>query len=218
MQREVDKVTNSNNQTLHLTEDLLLAKGSERSCYLHPFDNEKVIKIAPEKKGSRNQNTLEAHYHSFLMRSNKNLEYLTHCFGFVETNLGKGLVFTRVLNYDGTASHSLSYMIYHKKVLADTLRENLNSLLSYLSANQILFSDIDCGNVFCKKVNSEEYVFIVVDGLGARRFGYKYWLYLNIGFYRRYKIVKQGLRMKKHFEKSLVKALTKDPKDIVFYK
>ncbi len=203
---------------IELNDKLLLSKGSERSCYLHPEDNRKIIKIGPGEGKHRNQNNLDYHYYRYLVSSGKDLQYVTECFGFVETNLGRGLVFTRALNYDGTSSHSLKYMMYHKRITVDEQRELLNKLLMYLQDQQIVFGDICCGNIFCKEVSEGKYEFIIVDGLGARRLNYKYWMYLKIGLYRRYKIMKQARKMRNEHERRLKKAEVINPEDVIYYK
>lgn len=211
-------VNDVENKVIELNDELLLSKGSERSCYLYPGDNSKIIKIGPDEGKHRNQNKLDYHYYSYLVSAKKDLHYVTECFGFVETSLGRGLVFKRALNYDETASHSLKYMMFHKKIAADVQRELLNNLLSYLQDQQIVFGDICCGNIFCKELSSGKYEFIIVDGLGARRFNYKYWMYLKIGIYRRYKIMKQAKKMRNELERQLKKAEVTNPEDVVYYK
>ncbi len=214
----MNTIDENKHKIVYLNKELLLSKGSERDCYLHPDDHTKVIKIAPSEGVHRDQNNLDNHYYRYLSGSGKDLQYVTECFGFVETNLGQGLVFTRALNYNGTPSHSLKYMMFHKKIAVDTQRDLLKNLLTYLSENQIVFGDICCGNIFCKEVSKEKYTFIIVDGLGARRFNYKYWMYLKIGFYRRYKIIKQAMKMTKDHEAKIIKAKNTDPQNVVFYK
>ena len=188
---------------LYLSDELLLAKGGERLCYLHPYDPTKVIKITSKKRVNRSQNKLDDVYHRYLMKSKKNLDQVTECFGFVETNLGKGLVFTRVLDYNGEASYSLEDVINKKLVPIEHQRQLLRELMTYLSENQILFVDIGCSNIFCQQLSEHQYRFVIVDGLGARRLNYKYWLYVYIGFYRRFKIKKQSIKMIDNHERRI---------------
>jgi len=203
---------------IHLNNDLLLAKGGERTCYLHPHDSTKIIKITPENKRHRDQNKLDYHYYHYLIKTQKNLKFVPECFGFVETNLGEGLIFMRILNYDGSPSHSLKYIIYHKKIKIKKQRKLLIQLLNYLREQKIVFGDVYCDNIFCQEVKENKYQFIIIDGLGARRFNYKYRLYLLFSWFRDYKISKQEKRMIRLHENMIIEAETADPKDIVFYK
>lgn len=59
---------------IQLNESLLIAKGGERACYLHPLDNSKVIKILYTQGNHNNQNKLEYIYINDLKR--KKLIYL----------------------------------------------------------------------------------------------------------------------------------------------
>ncbi len=104
---------------LILDNNLLIAKGGERDCYLHPNDNSKVIKTLHTQGNHNNQNELEFNYMNYLKKRKTDLSYVTDCYGYVKTNLGKGLVFDRVLDYNGTPSKSFRYYLANKIISLD---------------------------------------------------------------------------------------------------
>ena len=185
---------------INLTKSDLIAKGSERECYLYPGDNEKIIKIIYSKGKHNQQNHLEYIYMQYLLKKNKDLSLLTKCYGYVKTNLGDGLVFDRVLDFDLTPSKSFRYYIANKLISVEYQQQLLNHLQDYLEKNGILFIDTSLTNIFCKKITSNEYQLIIVDGLGAKRMGLKFWLYRNLQPYAKYKMKRQWQKLMRMYK------------------
>lgn len=169
----------------------ILAKGSERACYLDPADSTKIIKIIYNKKSKNNQNELEYKYYEYLNGKNIEFSNLARCFGWVETNLGKGLIFERILNYDGTASSNLREILQRKILFSNEEDTLLNDLNTYLESNSILFIDATSLNVLVKEESKTKRKLVIIDGIGAKREGFKFYLYLKFNFYTKYKIKKQ---------------------------
>jgi hypothetical protein len=194
-----------NSKTVILDEEHLLAKGGERFCYIHPEDSQKVIKAYKNNSNNNRQNDLEYLYYNYLTKRKCNLRYISKCYGYIHTNYGKGVVFQRALNFDGSPSRSLQYMMLKKEITVETQNMLINQLIDYLKTEQILFVDTCLSNVFCIKKKNEKYELMIVDGLGAKRLNYKYWSYIYIGFYRRYKINKQAKKLKRFHQEDLLK-------------
>ena len=190
---------------VNLTDDLFLGKGGERSSYIHPKDNTKIIKVLFSENKHNNQNELDYYYYNYLNKKNVQFTHITKCFGWINTNKGKGLIFERVENYDKSTIRTLSY--YSKYNLFDSKLDNLliSELKNYLFTNDILFVDASLSNVFCQKIGENQYKLIIFDGLGARRTGLKLWLYTHSILFTRYKIKKQWNVFLENFkyEKSL---------------
>lgn len=53
---------------LILKEKDFLSKGGERNCYIHPEDENKVIKIVHRNEKHNEQNKLEYKYYEFLKK------------------------------------------------------------------------------------------------------------------------------------------------------
>jgi len=186
-----------------LSENLLIAKGSERTCYIHPTDNNKVIKVIHLNGKHNNQNELEYIYMSFIEKRKKDLSSLTKCYGYVETNLGEGLVFDRVLDFDLVASKSFRYYIAQELIPLSIQKVLLSDLQEYLEQNGILFIDTSLTNIFCQKITKEKYKLIIVDGLGAKRMGIKFWLYRHVSIYAKYKMKRQWKKLMKMYQKDI---------------
>ncbi len=191
---------------LIIKDEDFIAKGLERACYIHPEDETKVIKIVYSKQGIKNnQNEVEYMYIGYLKVKKKDLSYISSCYNYVDTNLGKGLIFDRVLNHDKTLPKSFENIVSNKIISLEKQKKLLDELKEYLEKNEILFADNSRKNIFCQEFDKEKYRLIIIDGLGAKRKGLKFWLYLHSKLYMKYKIKKQWTKFMNSYNKKLKK-------------
>lgn len=178
---------------IYLDKNNLLVSGSERACYIHPNDETKLIKIIHSKDEGYNQNDLEYKYYNYLDNQKVSFSNIAKCFGWIETNIGKGLLFERILNYDNSDAKEIRYYIKNNIFSDDEEKNLLNELKYYLEVNKVLFIDATTVNVLCKEISKGKYRLIIIDGLGGKRIGVKSRLYLIPIFlpYTIYKIKKQ---------------------------
>ena len=188
---------------VQLDRSLLLAKGGERICYIHPNDNTKIIKVLYTKGTHNNQNELEYIYYEYLNKYNIDLSSISKCYDYIDTNKGKGLVFERIMDFDGKPSKSFRYLIANKLLPYDVQEQLILELKEYLDKNLILFVDTSLTNIFCKKIEDNKYKLIIIDGLGAKRLGMKFWLYRNSKFYTKYKIKRQWSKFMVMYKKDI---------------
>jgi hypothetical protein len=183
----------------------LLAKGGERSCYIHPENQNLVIKVIHAQGKHNRQNELEYDYYKILVKKNVDFTQIPKCYGWIETNYGKGLVFERITNFDNSPIRTLSFYTKHNLFSNEYDMQLLYDLKDYLFKNSIIFVDASLSNIFCKKISNSDYKLIIFDGLGGRRYGLKFWLYSKIPFLTKYKIKKQWntLMQNYRYEKSL---------------
>ena len=193
-------------QQILLTDKDLLAKGGERACYIYPSDNTKVIKTIFAQGLHNNQNELEYTYMQYLERKGVDLSHITKCFGFVDTNIGKGLVYDRVIDFDNTPSKSFRYYVANKLLSQDTQEQLVEELRIYLNKNLILFVDTSLTNLFCQQYEKDKFRLIIIDGLGAKRTGVKFWLYRNSKIYTKYKIQRQWEKFIKMYKADIKRA------------
>ncbi len=189
--------------SLVLDKKYFLAKGGERTCYIHPHDETKVIKVLHVRGKHNNQNDLEYFYIQYLRRHNKDLSQLSQCYNYIDTNKGKGLVFERIVDFDETSSKSFRYMLANQIISLEEQEELINELKQYLETNYILFIDTSLTNIFCQKISKDKYKLIIVDGLGAKRTGLKFILYKLSKLYTKYKIKKQWTKFMKMYNKDI---------------
>jgi len=161
------------------------AGGAKRDCYFHPEDPSKIIKVIPAGKSPEmlhsrkfwlrrmlqspetfNANRTESEKFEKLRKKLGNLpEVLPHLveyFGKTETDLGEGLVFQAIKNYDGAISENVLNASetggYNKATLLEALKEF--ALNRY---DAVIFNDVGKNNV-------------VVQVLGADHKNYKLWI------------------------------------------
>lgn len=196
-----------------LNNNLFLGKGGGRACYIHPEDETKVIKITYSDEGRINsQNSIDFKYINYIKELDKDLSHISCCYTYVETNLGTGLIFDRVVNYDKTPSKSFRYFIANKLISLELQKELLDELKKYLEKEEILFVDNSSTNILCQEIEKDKYKLVIIDGLGAKRNGPKFWLYLKIKLYRDYKIKKQWIKFMESYKKDLKRIdLNKNP-------
>lgn len=191
-------------EILILNDSLLVAKGGGRACYIHPKDKTKVIKIIYSQEGINNsQNDIEYTYINYLKKQKKDLSFITDCYGYVETNFGKGLIFDRVLNYDRTTPKSFRYLIANNIIALEEQKLLLDELKEYLEKNEILFVDNSLTNILCCEIEKGKYKLVIIDGLCAKRKGLKFWLYLKSKKYTKYKIKKQWDKLMNSYKSDL---------------
>ena len=171
------------------------AGGCKRDCYFHPDDENKVIKIIPSGKSpevlhsqkfwirrlfhtpeSLDANRTEREKFEKLKRKLGNLKekipYLVEFFGVVETDLGEGLVFKAIRNFDQTVSESLEDASdsdgYRKEELLKAL-EGMNQT----RGDATIYNDVGQHNVVVQILEPDlegdsEYKFWVIDGIQCR--------------------------------------------------
>lgn len=181
-----------------LDDSLFIAKGGERKCYLHPEDDSKLIKIQYDNQIGRNQNTLDLHYYAHLNKKVSNFSKIASLHGAVETNLGPGLVFGVVRDFNGKLSSTFEDVVREKRLTEAQELALMGELQQYLTHHLVVFGDVVLSNVMCQEVAENTYKLIIIDGLGARRFNFKLWLQNRSDLYAR-------LRIKTQYKKFLHK-------------
>lgn len=152
---------------LDLPDAAVLNWGHHRTCFVHPQDPRKCIKV-PLPGGTLDQSLVEHDYYRHLARRNVPLDHVAACHGWVETSRGRGLVFDRVeyAGGDDAASINLERAISTKLLGEREIRTGLRELVTYLREYRILWSDENPKNICVTRRPSLR--FIIVDGLGGR--------------------------------------------------
>ncbi len=173
---------------MKLTDDMLIGKGSERECYMHPKDKTKVIKIQISNTTNRNQNNLDRYYYEYLATKSISYKHIAKFYGVVDTDKGVGLVFENILNHDDKNSLMLETIIKDRLLSHDVLSGLLLELKEYLAHYHILFIDTVMDNILCQETQKGVFKLVIIDGLGARRFGLKLWLHIHCRVWTYFKI------------------------------
>jgi hypothetical protein len=193
---------------IDLTQDYFIARGGERDCYHHPFDATKVIKILYKRNGvfayNGTRNQIEYKYFQFLKKAKVPFTHISKSYNYLDSNLGRGLIYEKICDYDGKISLSFLKVIRERLINEDVENFLLKELKDYLFKYNILFIDCGIDNLLCCEYEKGKYKLVIIDGLGAKRKGFKFLLYLNSKLYTKRKVEKQWKVFMKKIEKELI--------------
>lgn len=145
------------------------------------------------------RNNIEYKYFKVLEKLKVPFTHISKCYGYIETNLGKGLVFDKVCDYNEKVSLSLKHTMKENRLSKDIEDKLLRDLKEYIFENNILFIDYSIDNILCCEYKKGKYRLVIIDGLGAKRLGFKFWLYLKSKLYTKYKVKKQWKKFLKRY-------------------
>nr|WP_299241711.1 YrbL family protein [uncultured Halomonas sp.] len=154
---------------LHLQDDLLIGRGTERNCYRHPRDEKRCVKVAHNFKNNKEQNRKDYEYFTKLERRDIDWSHLPRCHGWVETNLGDGLVFDLLQDTKGSPLPRLDILLTSGRLTTVEITTPLMQLHDYLYANRIFTSDLRASNIVCNLEKTPPRLFLI-DGIGDRDF------------------------------------------------
>ena len=146
---------------------------------------------------------IEYIYYDYLKERQADLTHLPECYGWVDTSEGRGLVFDNIVNYDGSEVIRLHDLFKGKGVMPDSIESLIHELAAYLENNTIIYSDVSYANIICQKVDKDHFKLVIIDGLGARHAGMKFWMYRHIYPYAQYIAKRQGQKLLDKFALSL---------------
>lgn len=147
-----------------LEKDMLIGRGRDRACYLHPLDPNKVIKVSIVENDK--QSRREPKYYSKLQNRNINWDAIARYHGKIPTNLGEGLVFDLVKDFDGSASKSITYYLENKVISQEQINNLLSGIKDYLHNNGIITRDISANNLLYRRETETDGKLVIIDGLG----------------------------------------------------
>ena len=153
---------------LKINEDLFIGSGGHQATYIHPIDQTKCIKI-PHMKDDGDVRK-EMRYRKSCEAKLKNSKLVTEFFGTVETNLGLGYVFERVLDYDGKTSKDMKKFLPKIKPDSKTLQQIWTLLLNFKSdflKENIVIVDTDIENFMVQETAPGIYRVRIVDNIGT---------------------------------------------------
>jgi len=149
-------------EKIYLTNKNYLSKGRFKKVFIHPNDNNKCIKVLHQKNGL--WDIINEEFRFFII--NEKTNNLPFFYQVIQTNLGNGLVFELIRDYNGKLSLTLNEYIEILKNKDDNFKKNFifnfekftfNHINKYLSNYQHF------NNIMIKFINDNEYRFIVID-------------------------------------------------------
>ena len=151
-----------------------ISSGWSRIVYLHPLDDSKIIKINRNDGLQIDYNAKE--YKAYKALSPKARALFVKCYGYVDTNLGKGLMFERIKHYNSeqTKIYTIQQLIDQKSPLInDELVAKVKDFLDVLTGEKIITHAMQLGNILvqllpnnqikvigadCKIINNKEFI------------------------------------------------------------
>jgi len=172
--------------TLQLKKLEPFARGGNRLCYIHPDDPNLCVKVRrPDftledrrrKKGFpknlrplssfddnleefRELEKLQQHY------GERAFAHISRCYGFVDTDMGKGLVSELIRNVDGRVAITLKQYLWDQGMSAEIERV-IASFISFWTAELIPSRDLLLHNIVVQVGGEGPVRLVVIDGLGA---------------------------------------------------
>ena len=172
-------------QTLRLADETPVAKGRMRLVFRHPHDPSLLVKvIRPEVIDQRWGSGLPwykkrrryGQYISFIRETEEYIAgYAQHggsvpfaqkITGYVETDMGLGMVMEAALDPDGGLAPTLARLAKGKMV-DDTIRAELERFASALIESDIIVADLNPANIVRAYHPEFGHHFVLIDGLGV---------------------------------------------------
>ena len=159
------------NAKLIINDSLLLGKGHHKAVYIHPDKPGLCIKI-PYKTPDYDLNR-ELAYRKIRIWRNLPSSLLTEYHGTVNTNLGIGYVFERVLDYNGNPSISLENLFSTERLNSEMklfITNQLQQLYLNELKEEIITSDTNPDNFYLQQIAPDKFRIRIIDNIGSPAF------------------------------------------------
>ena len=150
---------------LRLNEELLIGRGTLRACYLHPKDENLIIKVAlPGRKGGADANLKELKSYRQMCGRHGHIDHISHIHGFVATDRGEGLVCDCIRDSSGEIARTIWDIVVNQDTCdIDHIVEVARTLCDYLIAHDLFLFDINLKNIVLRRARDDSYRAYAVD-------------------------------------------------------
>ena len=164
-----------------IDEAKLIATGTSRLIYIHPYNTKKLIKVfkpsqTPEKRRKAiwykrlqsldkfNENKRDLIEHQKARNKCQEIElHVCNVYGMETTNHGEGLVEDHICDSDGKTSVTLWTYVQNNGI--EIVKEYIDEMFEIFADNHIVFRDGNEKNILVQRRDAG-FGLIVVDGLG----------------------------------------------------
>ena len=153
---------------LTINEELFIGSGGHQATYIHPIDATKCIKI-PHSADDGDVRK-EMRYRQICAGKLEKSKLVTEFFGTVDTNLGTGYVFERVIDYNGQTSRDMKKFLPKTRPDTKTLQLIWTVLLTFKSdflRENIAIVDTDIENFMVQETAPNNFRVRIVDNIGT---------------------------------------------------
>ena len=151
---------------IRLQDQDIIATSKTRNCDLHPADSTKIIKIVRKKVPfwKRDANWKEWANYQYLIKQHSQLDFISTYHGFIETNLGRGLLVDCIQDYNGLVSMRLSNVFVNPMQYDLAAMEKvLDRFYRKIIENNIQLFDLNFFNILVQILSDGKYRLICVD-------------------------------------------------------
>lgn len=154
------------------SDPLVVGVGRHRVCYIHPKDPRKCIKVIYNSGSHAFQEIKrEVSYYRHLEKYLKDWSGLPRFYGEVDTNLGIGYVYDRIIDFDGRPSETMDqrYRDIHTEASFKE-KQLVDNLEKYLLDNHVVTMTLKLYNILCHKISRNELFPVICDNIGVAAF------------------------------------------------
>jgi hypothetical protein len=150
---------------IQLDDNLLIGSGTLRACYQFPEKPDLVVKVPlPDASGGDDANRKEWRSYRQITRMLSEIDHISRCRGFVDTDRGQGLICDCIRDHDGQVSETLlDIVVYREGCDLDYLVEVAEHFCNYLIANDLFLFDINMKNIACQRLRDGTYKPFAID-------------------------------------------------------
>ena len=159
-----------NRELIELNDSLLIGVGGHKKVYRHPLHDALCIKILLDGEDDPDWQK-EMRYRRSREKRGLSSRLMTAYHGKIETSLGDGYVFERVIDFDGTSSKTMDEWIEAMRGELETDAGGLVSMLINLRdmmlSEEIITYNMETENFMLQRVSKNEILPRVIDNLGS---------------------------------------------------
>ncbi len=154
--------------SLKLDRNRVIGRGSSRSCFQHPFEKYRCIKV--EKRDHLKVTREEIKYYRRFQRRGISWDMLARFHGTVETDLGEGAVFDMPRDYDGEISKTLDDYLHAQSLPVEEFCRVLKDFRDYMKRERIVVRELKADNLVYQRNDGLSGKIVLIDGLGNNEF------------------------------------------------
>ncbi|HKJ65211.1 MAG TPA: YrbL family protein [Desulfopila sp.] len=150
---------------VELHDELIISLGRERICYRHPENDGYIIKIEQDKGvGRTSMNDKELEGYRLLQQEVTDISFVSHCHGYVDTTLGRGLLCDCIRDHDNAVSRTIWDIIVHEENCdIDAVLTTARKLCDLLMSGRIWLFDLNPKNIALKRLADGGFKAYVID-------------------------------------------------------
>ena len=159
---------------INLNKQDYIGQGSHRLCYQHPEESGLCVKVAKNAVTWRNrrndQNHREASYYRLLERRGVSWHHIAKCYGWTETNKGKGLLFELIADKNNQPLPNLEEQLNTGELCKESVAYELRKLNEWIIKSAVVVDDLRPSNIIYDPERDKGERLIVIDGVSNRNF------------------------------------------------